>query len=137
MNKKFKPALIYTWENLSNGIVFNFDTQYCLLANSMDSLKVFYENLTPNRLIKYTDIEIQDNYFYNLGIKFKYLYPILAEDIDSMKTWLDEDDFDKAWNKYKKPYKLDSLWDLDNDKMEMDWKQWGDLHNQKVKIVFV
>lgn len=96
--RKFKPALIYTWKDLSNGFVFNFDTQYCLLANSMDSLKVFYENLTPSRLIKYTDIgiEIQDNYFYNLGEKFKYLYPISTEDIDSMKTWLDEDDFDKA-----------------------------------------
>lgn len=153
---KFNPALIYeTKEFLRKDISSYY--QCCLLANSMDALRVYYEPIIPSKVVNISEISMDNNYFYYLGEKFLYLYPLKTNEIPSKRSWFEENDFDVAWNKYKKPYKeiIDFVYDpfntdvhlssfkeikkevLDKEKMIDDWDDWSELHNQKIKLVFV
>ena len=131
--------------------------KYVLLANSMDALKAYYEPIIPSKVIDVSEVGVDFNYFYHLGEKFLYLYPLNSKEIPSERLQFEEDDFDAAWSKYQKPYKeiIDFVYDpfnadvhtsifkevkkevLDKEKMIEDQDDCGELYNQKAKLVFV
>ena len=152
---KFNPALICETKDFFKKDISSY-YQYCLLANSMDALRAYYD-IIPSKVINVCEVRLDNDFFYHLEEKFLYLYPLRSREIPSERLWFEEDDFDVAWSKYQKPYKetIDFVYYpfstdvrvssfkevkkevLDKEKMLEDWADWSELHNQKIKLVFV